>query len=254
MLNKLSKTAIFLLLVIHNITYAGGFAVFDAAALQESITKKIAMIEQWATDNGYQIKQLQELMNSYELETKNSLMPMLDAWKNLQSLHEDSLSLLHASNSVWKEFGDANRYFASFKRADAWQKCMQSQLCNFKKTLSLIDNTAIDFATKSYENAELMQKKLKVQINEVQKLNAEAKSSQGKAASLDALAKINSSVSSSLVDLNLQTSTMVKLISHDLASRNNEDLAVKSSYENFIKNEKPIKSPHIKMSLNDLIK
>ena len=98
-----------------------------------------------------------------------------------------------------------------------------------------------------------MQKKLKNQINEVQKLNLEARSSTGRAASLDALSKINSSISSSLVDLNLQTSTLVKLLSHDLAAKNNEDLAKKSSYENFMQADEYIKSPHLDLSINDLL-
>lgn len=230
------------------------YMVFDASALRESISQKVAAMEQWATDNAHQIQQLQELVNTYKLEAQNSVMPMLSAWQDLQSLHEDSLSLLHASASVWQEFGDANRYLASFKRADAWNSCIQSGKCNFKKTLHLIDNTAIDFATKSYQNAELMQEKLKNQIREVQKLNLEARSSTGRAASLDALSKINSSISSSLVDLNLQTSTMVKLLSHDLAAKNNEDLAGKSSYENFMQTDTQVRSPHLDLSINDLIK
>lgn len=250
---KTIKICLFCFLTLPFASFAT-FPVFDASALHESISQKVAAIEQWATDNANQIKQLQELVNTYELEAKNSIMPMLSAWQDLQSLHEDSLSLLHASASVWQEFGDANRYLASFKRSDAWNNCIQSGHCNFKKTLRLIDNTAIDFATKSYQNAELMQEKLKSQIIEIQKLNLEARSSTGRAASLDALSKINSSISSSLVDLNLQTSTLVKLLSHDLAAKNNEDLATKSSYEIFMQTDEYIKSPHINLSINDLLK
>ena len=213
---------------------AGGIAVFDGAALSESIRQRVMSIEQWARDNLNQAEQIARLTDSQnilsgtqELMDKNYAMEQKQSWQQVTGLQQDSLLLLHAAEALWDEVGSAQQYYAAFHKAQAWAQCFTSNThsCSFGEALRYIEESKLNQALKAYEQAEQVAQKLQEQIKEIQALSQEGAQSQSQAGTLDALAKINGSVAASMVDLNAQVSLLTKLQSHNLAQESNERLA-----------------------------
>lgn len=211
---------------------AMALTVIDPTLIAENIFQRILAIEQWAQDNSNQLDQINKLDtgntildDTQTLMEQNYAMDFKASWDQVMSLQEDSLALLHAAKSVWEEFGSAQQYYASFHKAQAWEKCMQSSHCNFATALNEMDNQSIEQALQAYQNAEDMNVKLQEQIDLLQELNTESQNSESAAGTIDTLSKINGHVASSMVDLNNQIAQLTKMQSHEMAQKSNEDLA-----------------------------
>lgn len=212
--------------------HAAVMAVIDNTLVGENVVQRVLAIEQWAHDNMRQLEQLNSLDqgnvildDTQQLMVKNYAMDSKGSWQQVQALQEESLTLLHAAKSMWEEFGSAQHYYASFHKAQAWDKCMQGQHCTFARALEEMDNQAISQSMQAYQNAEEMNTKLQGQIELLQELNQESENSESQAGTLDALSKINGHVASSMVDLNNQMAQLTKLQSHHMAQESNEALA-----------------------------
>ncbi len=218
--------ALALTLVLFSMSlWASGFPVFDAAALTENMLHRILYLDQWARDNLAQADQLSSLnvgnniaQGSHELMAQNYAMDLKASWAHITALQEDSLGLLHATQSTWEEFGSVGQYLAAFYKAEAWERCFEgTSPCTFGTVVKKLDNEAIDQALSAYQHAQAMSQKLERQVQALQNLSAESQSSHSAAGTLDALSKINGAVASSLVDLNSQLAVITKLHSHQLA-------------------------------------
>ncbi len=206
--------------------------VFDAAALSQSMRDQVMAVEQWARDNINQARQIEELLSGNTIATdtqnlmdKNYAMRNKHSWSKIRQLQQESLTMLYATKALWDEFGSANRYYASFRKADAWKLCMRSHNCTFSQTMHNLEDSSITQAIQAYRNAETMNERLQGQIQKLQSISDESQSTDSQAATLDALSKINGSVAGSMVDLNAQVAQLTKLQSHSLAKQSNKTLA-----------------------------
>lgn len=210
---------------------ASGIPVFDAAALGENMLQRLVFLEQWARDNIAQSDQLQSintgnvtLDETQQLMEQNYAMINKATWSNIADLQERSLTLIQAARAAWAEFGSAQQYYASFQTAQAWEQCFNSGNCNFGRIVPQLENSSIAQARQAYQYAEQVNQKLSSQVARLQNIIRESENSDSQAGTIDALAKINGTVASSLVDLNSQISLMTKLQSHQLASESNRRL------------------------------
>lgn len=207
-------------------------AVFDAAVLHQSMREQVMAVEQWARDNVNQARQIEELLSGNHIATdtqnlmdKNYTMRNKHSWSKIRQLQQESLTLLYATKALWDEFGSANRYYASFRKADAWKLCMQSNNCTFSQTMQNLEDSSITQAIQAYRNAEQMNERLQGQIVKLQSISDESQNTDSQAATLDALSKINGSVAGSMVDLNAQVAQLTKLQGHSIAKQSNKVLA-----------------------------
>lgn len=212
--------------------------VIDGASLAESITQKIIAIEQWARDNINQAKQIEELFegnniltDTQKLMDENFAMQFKHSWSQVSDLQNQSLALLYASKAVWEEFGNAQHYYASFQKAQAWEHCLHGRHCDLAKTMKNLDESSISQSMQAYKNAEAMNRKLSEQITALQSLVSESQNNKSQAGTLDALSKINGAVASSMIDLNGQLAVITKLQSHAQAKQSNEQLAFDSYFK-----------------------
>ncbi len=159
------------------------------------------------------------------LMDKNYTMDNKYTWEYIHKLQQDTMAMLYASKAIWDEFGSANRYYTSFRKAQAWDQCMQSGNCTFSQTLQNLEDSSISQAMQAYKNAEQMNDKLLVQIDKLQRIADETQNTNSQAATLDGLSKINGSVASSMIDLNAQVAQLTKLQGHALAKQSNQALA-----------------------------
>ncbi|WP_156907530.1 hypothetical protein [Anaerobiospirillum succiniciproducens] len=210
----------------------GAMPVFDGAVLAQTIQEQVLAVEQWARDNINQARQINELLSGNTIASdtqmlmdKNYTMDNKYTWEYIHKLQQDTMAMLYASKAIWDEFGSANRYYTSFRKAQAWDQCMQSGNCTFSQTLQNLEDSSISQAMQAYKNAEQMNDKLLVQIDKLQRIADETQNTNSQAATLDGLSKINGSVASSMIDLNAQVAQLTKLQGHALAKQSNQVLA-----------------------------
>lgn len=211
--------------------------VVDLSALHASMEQRKDNLEQWAIQNQKDIEKLKALEASYDLELKNSTKNHSQSWEHFNSLNLNTQNLLKASAALWEEYGNANLYVATFKKSDYWKRCLEHNNCQTKESMQYIDEKSIDFATKAYLSADVAKDNLKNQLEILDNLVQEAQTSQGYADNLDAIAKINSQTAVSLQELNAQISTMLQLLSHDLASTNSKNIAISQNSSDFLRVE-----------------
>ncbi|MCR5085156.1 MAG: hypothetical protein K6A65_06605 [Succinivibrionaceae bacterium] len=193
--------------------------VIDPKALQESINQGIRQMNQWETENRNKLAEIAELEKTRVLEERNSEMPGKAGWAGIDEVNGRTLAMLHASKSLWQQYGSASEYLAAFKKSSAWRQCFSTRGCTFSRSLSLLDERGVDYATQAYLSAQRMQQKLSADIAALERISREARAAEGRGAALDALNKINSSMADSMLDLGHGTAALVGIISHDSAMR-----------------------------------
>lgn len=226
------KLSVALFMALNYTNAHGAMAVFDGAVLAQTIQEQVLAVEQWARDNINQARQIDELLSGNTIASdtqmlmdKNYTMDNKYTWEYIHKLQQDTMAMLYASKAIWDEFGSANRYYTSFRKAQAWDQCMQSGNCTFSQTLQNLEDSSISQAMQAYKNAEQMNDKLLVQIDKLQRIADETQNTNSQAATLDGLSKINGSVASSMIDLNAQVAQLTKLQGHALAKQSNQALA-----------------------------
>lgn len=226
------KLSVALILGLNCTNAHGAMPVFDGAVLAQTIQEQVLAVEQWARDNINQARQINELLSGNTIASdtqmlmdKNYTMDNKYTWEYIHKLQQDTMAMLYASKAIWDEFGSANRYYTSFRKAQAWDQCMQSGNCTFSQTLQNLEDSSISQAMQAYKNAEQMNDKLLVQIDKLQRIADETQNTNSQAATLDGLSKINGSVASSMIDLNAQVAQLTKLQGHALAKQSNQALA-----------------------------
>lgn len=240
------------------VAQAGGLPVFDGAALTETISQRIVEIEQWVLDNEHQLQQITGISDgnnilsvTQDLMDKNYAMNNKQSWQDINHLQEQTLALLYSTKSVWEEFGSASQYYAAFQKAAAWQECHKAGTCTFSDALKRLDESSIDQALQAYQSSEAMAKKLEKQIHDLKDLGSEGHGSKSQAGTIDTLTKINGSVANSLVDLNTQVSEMIKLQSHDIASKSNQKLSQDSYIREIMTYRHPLNKEELPSKLPD---
>ena len=226
------KLSVALFLALNCTNAHGAMPVFDGAVLAQTIQEQVLAVEQWARDNINQARQINELLSGNTIASdtqmlmdKNYTMDNKYTWEYIHKLQQDTMAMLYASKAIWDEFGSANRCYTSFRKAQAWDQCMQSGNCTFSQTLQNLEDSSISQAMQAYKNAEQMNDKLLVQIDKLQRIADETQKTNSQAATLDGLSKINGSVASSMIDLNAQVAQLTKLQGHALAKQSNQALA-----------------------------
>lgn len=238
---------------------ASALAVFDSANYHENMLHRVLDIEQWARSNINQLDQIARLNTgnvtldeTQLLMEKNYAMDYKSTWQEINAMQEQSLALLYASKAAWDEFGSSQRYYASFLKAQAWTDCLQgNSRCTFATTLNKLEDSTIAQAMQAYQNAEHMNSKLEEQITKLRALNHESEQSQSEAGTIDALAKINGAVASSMVDLNTQVSQLTKLQSHAMAKESSRELAT-DAYFHEITSFEPVNEKPLPVTLPDI--
>lgn len=198
---------------------AAALAVFDAALFNETVREHSVTLNQWAKENSQRLAQLQQQQQTHALLEQHTTMPGQQSWSNVQQVQEQSLALLHATKSLWGEFGSAQRYYEEFLKAQSWQQCFATNNCNFALALEFMNNTNIKHAQNAYNQADEVIASLNQHISTLVKLSQEGQSSFSLAATLDVLSKLNGSVAASLVNLNSQIATLNQLMSQDLSTK-----------------------------------
>lgn len=230
----------------------GALPVLDYSNLSESIQQRILDVEHFIKDSATQLEQLNNLKNTYSLDLKNSIRHNIALWDNLQSVKNDTLKALNASKSIWQEYGSLNLYLASFEKYKTIGKCMQNRNCSYQDSYKLMNTTAINFASRAYENASLMQNKISNTIKSIESISNEAKGSESNASMFDALNKAQTLCNSSLADLNTQISSLVQIVGHSMASNAQKQMIKDDVSKEFLKDTKGNKkTPNITWSIRD---
>lgn len=235
-INLIKKVYILFGLAITSLSFAEDKPqmVVDLSALHAAMEQRQDSLTQWAIQNQKDVEKLQALEASYNLELKNSTKHNIQTWEHFNSINSNTQNLLKASAALWDEYGNANLYIATFKKSDYWQQCLAHNNCQSKESMQYIDEKSIDFATKAYLSADVAKDNLQNQLEILESIFQEAQASQGYGDNLDAIAKINSQTAISLQELNAQISTMLQLLSHDLASNNSKKVAISQNSNDFL--------------------
>lgn len=203
---------------------AGALAVIDARLLAESMRQRSLAVKQWAHDNDQQLQQINQLtkgnaqlLSTHDLMAQNYRMDHQSSWQNIETMREQSLALLYASKALWDEYGSAQQYYADSLKAQAWESCINTRVCDFNQALQDINELKLNQAIQAYQNATSMSYKIEDQIGALQQLPLEGLNSQSLAATIDVLAKINGSVAVSMADLNQQLAILTKITSQNMA-------------------------------------
>lgn len=215
------------MLSLVNVVYAiGPIAVFDSQLIAETIQQRTASMQQWAKDNEMQLSQLQQMSITHQFLEGQATMPYQNTWQDLQSIQEQSLALVHATQALWREFGAAQDYYVNFLMSSAWNNCMSTGHCSFNQALNNLDNMKLQQAMQSAEGAHKVNQQLEGYLDKLQQFTFQAHNSQSIASTLDTLTQITSNVDALLIQLNAQTASLSQLQSQAAAQK-----SVESTFE-----------------------
>lgn len=215
------------------------------ADISGKLSAQIDTLRVWSAENTRQAEYLRNQSDhAMALAKYDHLKPDVQTWSAVDSLNEKSLGLLHATQSLWESYGSFNSFLASVKKAKAWQDCGLQQKCSFREVLSQMDSSSVEVAVKAAQSAEISQQNIAEQIKRLESFAFEARSSDGLAAGLDALSKVNAASAASLVDLTNGVNTMLKIQSHENANAHSRALAEDEGTRAVLEGGEFVKSPH----------
>ncbi len=236
-------------------------AAFSAAADQSEeriladisgkLSAQLDTLRAWSADNSRQAGYLLEQSDAaMAMAQHDHIKPDARTWSAIDDLNEQSLGLLHATQSLWESYGNFNSYLASVKKAQAWQSCSKQQHCSFRDAVSNMDTNSVEVAVKAAKSAELSQKNIAEQIKKLEAFAFEARNSEGLAAGIDALSKVNAASAASLVDLSNGVNTMLSIQAHESADAHSRTLAKEDGSRAVMEGGEFVKSPHYNIKIN----
>ena len=221
--------------------------------ISSKLSESLDTMRSWSRENQRQTEELRvQAQKAMELAGKDHETPAKDTWDKVDELNENSLGVLHASQSLWKSYGSLSSYSSSFKKAEAWRECVQSQQnfakkCSFREVLSRMDSKSIDYAAEAMQSAEENSRAIGESIRKLELLSFEARAAEGLGAGLDTLAKVNAASTASLADLGTSINTMLRIQAHEAASSHNLALAQQEGSREMLEGGGDVRSEHYSM-------
>lgn len=232
----------------------------DSAVLHEiagKLQKQLNTLQSWSASNQQSAQVLLQQSNAaMNMAVKDHMKPNEKTWSEVEELNEKSLGLLHATSALWQSYGDFQNYLASYKKAEAWKKCLDrtGENCTFRDALSELDTKSIDYATQAAKSAEESQSVIEDQIAKLESLSLEGRMADGLGAGIDTLSKVNAASASSLINLNNGIYTMIKLQAHETAGRHNLSMAEEAGTKQLLTGGERVSSPHYELRISSHVR
>lgn len=252
--NSMKKSMLFFLIFMTTSCYAD-----DQTRLLRDISEKmsaqLSTLRQWSNENSKQAEiLLAQTDTAMDLADIDHRRPNAQTWNNINTLNQNSLGLLQASQSLWDSYGSFNAYLASYKKAEAWQKCRQTNKnCSFRDVLNTMDTKSVEIATRAVQNAEASKNTIATKIQMLESLSFEARSAEGLGSGLDALSKVNAASAASLVDLNNGINTMLQIQAHESANAHTLAIAQEEGSRQILEGGHYVQSPHLQLRISDYV-
>jgi len=225
-------------------TQAQGDEIIDR--LQRTLTT----LKSWSEDNTSKANRLEKyFVKENGREENNTAFHNKEAWRDVKSLNRSSMLLLEASYAFAKSTESAATFSEDTLRSKAWEDCLGSNSCSFKKLNEMIDKEALSISAHTRENALLTQKSLLDSIDKLNEFSMQSESSTGLNDSIDTLSKVNATQANALVQLTAQISNLNKISAHAIQKDIEKKELSEKADEIFLKNNSEIKSRHLKVSM-----
>jgi len=208
------------------------------------------VIDRWSNENIEKTRRLEDFFHTQNSrEHNNTVFHSKESWNQISSLAAESSLLLEASYALAKNMESAVTYKKDSIRSRAFEKCLKSGSCSFKKLSGMLDTSAMELSENTKKNAISTQKNLIKAIKELKALNLQSKHSLGLNDSIDALARISSTQASSMMQLSSQIGTLTELNAMALQNRIEKRDIEKKELENFFKSPKKVRSEHLNLRI-----
>ncbi|MGN0901821.1 MAG: hypothetical protein ACI4M9_00925, partial [Succinivibrio sp.] len=185
-----------------------------------SLCNTYNLLNQMSITNNQNVASLKEVINkSQQADNLNNTYQHKDNWQKVKKLNQDSMVLLEASYSFLKQLETTADYNASALNSKAFEECLATGNCNFKKLNELIDEQDLNLCQKVRSDAAKSQQKILSDIEALDELIMDGESSLGLNSSIDTLSKITSSQNSTLNSLTAQISDLTTLTASLESSR-----------------------------------
>ncbi len=225
-------------------TYSQGDEIIGK--LQRTLTT----LKSWSEDNTRKANRLEKYFEKDNgREENNTTYHNKEAWRDVKSLNQSSMLLLEASYAFAKSTESAATLSEDSIRSKAWEDCLGSPSCSFKKLNEMLDKEALSISAHTRENALLTQKSLLDSIDKLNEFSMQSEDATGLNDSLDTLSKVNATQANALVQLTAQISNLNKISAHAVQKDIEKQELNEKADEIFLKNNSETKSRHLKVSM-----
>ncbi len=244
------RLALILPLVCLEASAGTGMTAAQGDAVIRELKAAHKVIESWSNENIEKTRRLEDFFHTQNSrEHNNTVFHSKESWNQISALAVDSSLLLEASYALAKNMESAVTYKKDSIRSRAFERCLKSGNCSFKKLSGMLDTSAMELSENTKRNAISTQKNLIKAIRELKALNLQSKRSSGLNDSIDALARINSTQAGSMMQLSSQIGTLTELNAMALQNSIEKKDIEKKELENFFKSPKKVRSEHLNLRI-----
>ena len=116
------------------ITYSQG------QELIQQMNNTLAILRSWSNENKTKSDKLENYIKHDNVrEQDNYEYQHKETWAKVKDLNQNSLMLLEASYAFAKKTESAAEFSKNSIRTDAWEKCIRSKSCTFKKLNEMME-------------------------------------------------------------------------------------------------------------------
>lgn len=241
-----------LAVLCHSASATTTVSMLSKLSSQMQQTNKI--LQSWSEKNQQSAEDLYTLTEENTKKAEEGMeRPSVETWSKVEELNLSSLGVLHATASLWKEFGAASSCTASSIENQAWQDCLEDNggECTFREMLARMDEKSLEIAIKAAANAQDMTESLELNIEKLQELSSEARDADGLGAGLDTLSKVNASAAASLVTLSNQINSMLSFTLSEAESEHQRRLTQDENTAALTEAGDEASSPHLSVSISE---
>lgn len=208
--------------------------------LIQQMNSTLAVLRSWSNENKTKSDKLENYIKHDNVrEQDNYEYQHKETWAKVKDLNQNSLMLLEAS------------YALNSIRTDAWEKCIRSKSCTFKKLNEMMDEESLEISDFTKKSASDTQKALIESIDKLNEMCGESQDAKGLNSSIDTLSKVNSTQVTALSSLSGQVSNLARITAHNYQmQKQNEELKQKAD-ELYYADTGTVESPHLDTSLKN---
>ncbi len=220
--------------------------------LIRQMNSTLSLLRAWSEENREKAEKLESYIkhdnvreqDNYEFEHK-------ETWEKVKDLNQNSLMLLEASYSFAKKTESAAGYAEDSIRSDAWEKCIRSENCSFKKLNEMMDEESLKISDFTKRSAADTQKALIESIDKLNEMCSESSESKGLNSSIDTLSKVNTTQVTALSSLSGQISNLARITAHNFQMQKQNDELKQKADDLYYADAGTVESPHLDTSLKN---
>lgn len=220
--------------------------------LIRQMNSTLSLLRSWSQENKEKADKLEQYIKRDNLrEQDNYEYEHKETWSKVKALNQNSLMLLEASYSFAKNTESAAQYSQDSIRTEAWEKCIRSENCSFKKLNKMMDEESLKISDFTKKSALDTQKALMESIDKLNEMCGESQEARGLNSSIDTLSKVSSTQVTALSSLSGQVSNLARITAHSYQlQKQNEELKQKAD-ELYYADNGTVESPHLDTSLKN---